>query len=74
MTDEPGTPPLSLRDRLIIGASWFFMGGMAFCLIAVIPAAITGLAEHRQFFPFIHWAALVLGIGGAIYGKYPPGV
>jgi hypothetical protein len=52
---------------------WFVVGGVAIAIITTIPAAIVGFADV-PFRQFVSLSALVVGIGGAIYGRYPPGL
>jgi hypothetical protein len=64
---------LSWRDRVTLCLVWFVVGGSAIAIITTIPAAIVGFAD-ALFRQFVALSALVVGVGGAIYGRYPPGL
>lgn len=71
MPMSPRVSKITLGERIKIAAAWFIVGGFVVALVTAIPAAIIGLheIESRQL---VSWSALVIGIGGAIYGRYPP--
>jgi hypothetical protein len=71
--EEETRPTLSLGDRAQLGLVWFVVGGIALAVVTIVPAAIVGFAVE-PFHRFVYLSALVVGIGGAIYGRYPPGL
>lgn len=63
----------SWSDRAKAGFVWFMVGGFGLGIVTVIPAAIVGFSGE-PFHRFIYLSAIVVGIGGAIYGRCPPGL
>jgi Sigma-70 factor, region 1.1 len=57
-------------ERAQAGLAWFVVGGIAVALVTLIPAHIVGYREFK-YEQFVHLCALVIGIGGAIYGRMP---
>lgn len=72
MSNQPQPPRPSLSTRFLIGLVWWIVAGFAILTITAIPAYIVGFAYHPRYAQFIYLSALIVALGGAIYGRYPP--
>ena len=71
MTTPPQISQPTIGDRIKMAAAWFVVGGVVLAAVTAIPAGIIGF-EEIQYKQLVSWSALIVGIGGAIYGHYPP--